>query len=154
MLWMVVLYVSWHAYNPVNNILNQIYKLVRKSFSKTSQYLVKNYNFWEMNLVDWEEDHRRKVLIFLIMIYQRINIYQIHDKMRELWHSKNNLYHLGTTQYDIVLRNQQASLVHLELQSCASQEAETWCPSSSWNTSSLNENPCYNNNTWMCSLSS
>ena len=51
--------------------------------------------------------------------------------MRELWHSKHKLYHLGTTHYDSVLRNQQASLVHLELQSCASQEAKTGCPYSS-----------------------
>ena len=39
--------------------------------------------------------------------------------------TQHKLYHLGTVQYDIVLRNQQASLVHLELQSCASKEAET-----------------------------
>ena len=154
MVCMVVLFLSLHAYNPANNVLNQIHNLVRKSCSKTSQYLVKNHNFWEMDLVDWEEDYQRKDLIFLILIYQRLNIYHRHEKRIELWHSKHKLYHLETMHYNSVLRNQQASLVHLELRSCASQESETWCTYYSWNTYSLNENPCSNNKTCMWSLSS
>ena len=148
MIWMVVWFVLWHEFHLENNLLNQIYNLVRKSCSKTSQYLVKNHNFGEMNLVDWEEDYKRKYMIFVIIIYQR------NYKRIELWHSNHKLYHLGTAQYDIVLRNHQASLVHLELRSCASKKAETWCPYSSWKTYSLNENPFWKNNTWMCFLSS
>ena len=61
----------------------------------------------------------------MILIYQRLNIYHRHDKRIQLWHSRDSLYHLGTAHYDSVMKNQKASLAHLELQCCASQEDET-----------------------------
>ena len=85
-----------------------------------------------MNLVDWEEDYKRKDMIFMILIYQWLNIYQKNEKIIELWHSNHKLYHLGTAHYDSVMRNQRAFLAHMEILPCASQEAEKLCPHYSW----------------------
>ena len=70
-------------------------------------------------------DFQIKKLRFMILIYQKLNLYQICEERIELWNSRHSLYHLGTANYDNVMKNQKASLAHLELLCCASQVAET-----------------------------
>ena len=54
-------------------------------------------------------DYKRKDMIFLIIIYYKMNIYLRREEHILLCYSRHSLYHLGTAHYDNVLKNQHAS---------------------------------------------